>query len=548
MHNTGMTEADLLNDKKTYNIQGLEKVRERILNAVKNQTHISCVGDYDVDGASSMAILSLLLNYLGADYRIRIPKRFSEGYGLSMKIVDEITGGLMLTADNGIAAVDQVKAAKEKGVEVIVTDHHLARVDGIIPEADIIIDPEAFPETSDFDGYCGAAICYKIAEPLVQDENLLLHMKVLAGIATVADVMPLIWDNRNLVKEMLSIITNHPQKLRSGLRMLLLKGNVENPVTTDISFKIAPMLNACSRMFDEGANLAYNVLVLDEIDGIGFQSAKMAADINGINEMRKKETLKCMAYVEHQITEENLAEHSPLVVYGPEIPPGIIGLVAGKLAEKYRMPAICFADGPENLIKGSARNYGDFDIKALLDKVADKLIGYGGHKAAAGITGERTRYQEIRQALWNKCDYIQPEDLDEYLMEISINEVPHVYQELMKYAPYGEHNPMPVFKIRDIHLLPDNSGAPFRVMAVRHIKFHSQQFNVVAFDFAEKYNEIKNDPSIDENHIDCLYGTLGLNWNKGTATLQIEATGIKFRKRTVRQTAFAEMLQRACIG
>ena len=547
-HNTGMSEAELLNDTKNYRIQGLEKIRKRLLEAVKNHTHITCVGDYDVDGVSSMAILSLLLKYLGADYNIRIPKRFTEGYGLNMKIIDEITDGLMLTADNGIAAVDQIKAAKAKGLEVIVTDHHLARADGIIPEADIIVAPEAFPETSDFDGYCGAAICYKLAEPLVKDEKLLQHMKVLAGIATVADVMPLIWDNRNIVKEMLSIITNKSENLRSGLKALLLKGKIENPVTTDISFKIAPMLNACSRMFDEGAVLAYNALILDETEGIAFQSAKMAVDIDGINEMRKQKTLNCLAYVERQIVEENLTEHNPMVVYGPEIPPGIIGLVAGKLAEKYKRPAICFADGPNNLIKGSARNYVDYDIKALLDLIANKLVGYGGHKAAAGITGERSRYQEIRQALWDKCDYEAPENDDEYLLEIKSYEVAHIYQELVKYAPYGEHNPMPVFKIRDIHLLPDNSGQPFRIMAVRHIKFHSEFFNIVAFDFAEKYMAIKENPKMDENHIDTLYGTIGLNWYKGFATLQIETTGIEFRKRCNEPTAFAKILRGACNG
>ena len=179
LNNSGLTKEEFFVDEnKKYRIDNLKEVAELITDCVNKKLKITIIGDYDADGINASAIMKMAIDSIGGQVTVRLPKRFSEGFGLSEKIVDEIDSGLLITVDNGIAAIDAVKKAKDKGLIVIVTDHHLPNEDEngnkMIPDADIVIDPNAIDNSADFNGYCGAGIAYKIAEELIPDNKVLL--------------------------------------------------------------------------------------------------------------------------------------------------------------------------------------------------------------------------------------------------------------------------------------------------------------------------------------------------------------------------------------
>ena len=197
MKNTGLTEKELLNDTTEYEIRGIEKVIEVLEKAKRENIFVTVVGDYDTDGVTSSGEWDLMLTNKGIPHRIRLPKRHSEGYGLNEKIIDEIENGILITVDNGIAALSAIQKAKDKGLYVIVVDHHQPVIDTdtkeiILPNADIIIDPHAIKGQADFDYYCGAGLTYKIAEKWFGKKHYLLKKLVsFAAIGTIGDVVVL---------------------------------------------------------------------------------------------------------------------------------------------------------------------------------------------------------------------------------------------------------------------------------------------------------------------------------------------------------------------
>lgn len=198
---SGLTKDELLNPKNNPadNIVNLPQAKNMIQSAITKKLPITVVGDYDADGITASVILSLLFQALGAEVKVRLPKRFSEGYGLSQKIIDECKPGLLLTVDNGIAAVDVIAEAKKKGFQTIVLDHHIPGE--LLPDADIIVDPHIAPDKNGYADYCGAGLAYKLAQLMLSDKNILNKMSTLAAIGTVADSVPLTGDNRVIVKQ-----------------------------------------------------------------------------------------------------------------------------------------------------------------------------------------------------------------------------------------------------------------------------------------------------------------------------------------------------------
>ena len=376
MKHTGKSEAELLNDEKEYEIRGIDKVVEKLDEAVKNGTFILVIGDYDADGVTSTSQWDLGLSNKKANYRIRLPKRHSEGYGLNEKIIDEIDEGIILTVDNGIAAMPAIKKAKEKGIYVIVVDHHQPVLDKdtkeiILPEADIIIDPHAIPGQADFNYYCGAGLTYKIMEKWFGKGHWILKKMVsFAAIGTVCDVVTLTEDNRKIVKAGLeSILTR--QGRTTGLMKLMQVFSLNNRITAeDIGFSLGPAINSCGRLGDPIApEEATQSLKLLTFNG-SFDTAEiMANEIAGrnlegkvsVNEMRKKLVKEADRKAEQIIADEVMFGDAPLVVYVPEINEGIIGIVAGHLTEKYNVPSIVFTDSNKdpNVLKGSGRSVED---------------------------------------------------------------------------------------------------------------------------------------------------------------------------------------------
>ena len=249
---THMSAEEFLYPQKDPYLHGLKEAVQFVKLKLRHKVPVHIVGDYDVDGEMSTAILELALETFGGyPVHVRLPRRFSEGYGLSMKIIDEISDGLIITVDNGIAALEQVKAAKAKGLSVVVIDHHLPvrnpdTEEIILPEADYVIDPKAI-EGSMFSEYCGAGLAYRFAKALLTEEHPIMNnLLVFASIATVTDMVPLIGDNRTIVKEGLKHINQ--RDVTFGLQILLDRLKLNHVTEEDYGFLIGPVMNASGRM------------------------------------------------------------------------------------------------------------------------------------------------------------------------------------------------------------------------------------------------------------------------------------------------------------
>lgn len=489
---------------------------------VKNfkDMRVTIVGDYDSDGVTSTSILYLALKWAGfSDVVYRIPKRFSEGFGINRSIVDEINDGLVITCDNGIAQIDAINYAKEKGLTVIILDHHLPETkdDTIcLPDADIIIDPNAIKGSADFNGYCGAGLSYRFAcELLDYRKDYCYKLLGLAAIGTVADVMELKKENyvivRNGLKTLLNINTT-----TVGAYALISAYELNQHITaTDIGFKIAPTINAVSRMNDDGAMDAVKLLTFN---GAYTEAVYLATRLVEINKQRKDLQKEGLAKAMELIKEKGLEKDVPLIVYLPNIKEGIIGIIAANISEAYRVPAIVVTDAEESgMLKGSARSCGDYNIKESLDQVSEYLTVYGGHQGAAGLTLPLSNLDIFKKRLNDlskNFNYVSS-DAVYYDLEIKAKDVPACIEELKKYEPYGEGNPMPIFKVTDFQMIP-KFGSIKKVVGTNIAKVFCHTCTAFGFDMAARMEDI-NDP-ITLSFI----GKLADNYFNGNVTHQIE--------------------------
>jgi len=520
MRNIGIDSLEVVNEwyKKSnalsYHIDLLSEAAE-LIKRFKDKT-VTIVGDYDADGITSTSILVIALTRLGfSDVRYRIPKRFSEGFGISEKIVDEINSGLVVTVDNGIAQPEIIKKAKEKGLTVIVTDHHEPLVvDGkvILPEADIVIDPNAIEGSADFNGYCGAGIAYKLAVELLgkSDPQLLS----LAGVGTVADVMPLKEENYVFVRKALTYLINCATTT-TGMYALISSLTLTKHISAkDIGFKIGPCANAASRMNDDGAK---EVVELLTFNGPFEKAIPMAERLIEINEERKTAKKEGLEAAERIISDECLYGEVPLVVNVPDVKHGIIGILAGALCEKYKVPAIVVSD-IEGALKGSARSVEGYNIKNALDKCSDTLVAYGGHEGAAGLTvGNLENFKAKIQSLPESVDFV-PESVEEAFYDLVINakDIPSTIEELEKCGPFGEGNPEIVFKIEGFSTIP-KYGVYVKTMGDGSIvKIFSKNCSAIGFGLADRLKDTKTPKRYT------LYGTLSTNYFGGSVEHQIE--------------------------
>lgn len=537
--NVGMTEEEFLIPKKEYNIELLTDAANIIKSFIKNNELITVVGDYDADGICAASILKLTFNALGARFAVRLPKRFSEGYGLSEKIVDEIDNGLLITVDNGIAAVDAIKKAKEKGLTVIVTDHHLAPEDGIIPNADIVIDPNAIPNSADFNGYCGAGIAYRLAIELIGTEHKIVpKLTSLAAIATIADVMKLTDENRFIVKNGLSSMITYAGRT-TGLGALLEKCDLNEYISEkNIAFKIGPIINAAGRLADDGAITSMETLSFNS----SISKAKeMAERLYNINEERKKLKEEGLNMVRENIRENCLFGDFPMTIYVPDLPEGLVGIFAGKIAEEFHTPCFVFTDSDEEgLIKGSGRTYGEINIKELLDLNSSLIYKYGGHAEAAGISIYKKDLEEFRYSLINSIN--APDENDSnivyYDIEINADEIDKAIEELDKFAPFGSGNPEVVFYVKNFELSP-GIGGYYRTMGDReqHIKLLGTKTVAIGFDMKDKYIQMGEPKTIN------IVGTISKNYFRGKFTNQIEIVEIQdANKKAIQKSAMASLL------
>lgn len=528
-----------------YRIDGIEEACNVIRK--NHDKHIVIVGDYDADGCCATSILLLGLKAYGCrDVTFRIPKRFSEGFGISEKIVEEIpAGSLVITCDNGIAFPEVIKSARDKGCTVILTDHHLPKVDeagnAVMPDADVIIDPNAFDGSADFNGYCGAGLCYRLVRELLKrpDHPVVRQALALAAIATVADVVPLREENYVIVRKGLKMLLS-PESCTVGLTALLQELRLTDYITaTDIGFSIAPCINACSRMQDDGAENAVRLLSYDGDDG--YKASDMARRIINTNFARKDAKEKAIKAVEVSIKENGVDTSKPLVIL-TDAALGIIGIVAGYLTEKYEVPSIVLTDTGDGILHGSARSTEDFDIKAHLDKCAPLLSHYGGHPGAAGLTLKKSDFEKFTARFQSVSDDLAPAlPYREYDLEIDASEIPAYAEELMKYAPFGEGNPDIVFKVRDFQAIPiSGKYASFLGADGSTVKITDGVSDLIGFGMGDEFSKLSEPPK----KLGVL-ATLGFNYFRGAMRPQAEFSDFALPSPAIYSTSLAEMLKKA---
>lgn len=494
--------------------------------AIQDGLPVVIVGDYDADGITSTAILVKLLRHFGVTPQTIIPRRFTDGYGINETLIEGISDSLIITVDNGIAAVEPILAAKEAGNKIIVLDHHLPQE--TLPPADIIVDPHIHPEKNGYEDYCGAGLAYKLAEYLCagqtaqEKKSLFFDLLVLACLGTLADVMPLTGDNRYLVTQGLRII-NHDgwySQLSSGLRAVL--NLAQRPYDEDtIKFQIAPILNAAGRLYNAGSTSVLKALLSqDEAQATGF-----AAKMQQINERRKTLVTQCLEQA--QVAASYRADDPILIICCEGIPEGIIGILAGKLSEAYQKPAFVFSPiaSLSGILKGSGRSYGDYDLFPLLQVVAPYVETAGGHTGAAGISVAQESYEEMAaaiQAYAVEHPPAEPDDSLYYDLELREEELPLALNELKALAPYGPGVEKPVLMVRGYQLLPKGYHS-HRLMgrSNEHVKLFGTQSDAVGFHLSQTYQELGNPECVD------LLGTVGENRFQGRTTLQFQFEAIR---------------------
>ena len=511
--NTGVKANEFLKKHPEPYIHNLKEGCDLLL--CNKSKKVIIIGDYDVDGIFGSTIMELGLRKAGFDVSTRIPLRFSEGYGLSEKIIDELDNDIdvIVTVDNGIAAYAAIEKAKAEGKVVIITDHHLAPVDEegntIYPPADIIIDPTIDPE-SEYHDYCGAAVAYRFIKELLGRDNMML--KVLASIATVADVMPLTVINHQLVKEGLRLI--NANRCVPALKELLKEIELSGHITEDdYGFLIGPIINASSRLYDNGAAKVLNIMLSGDSN---FKLPWQVKYLIENNEKRKEITKECINQILPTIGEER-----PIVVFNPNMGEGIIGLVAGNLCERFKCPVIAFTRIDNGLLKGSGRSISEIHLKNVLDKINDKIVGYGGHAGAAGLTIKEDMLKEFTVAFMEACGEIPKPQKIKHDIEVIPGCIEEIVEKLNQYAPYGNGNP----KVKC--LLKSCIVEDYRVIGNEKsfmCKFSNYNIKALGFDLRETYEKITK--GLANKKVDCI-GYLSESWYKGKMEYKLEIVDIR---------------------
>ncbi len=396
--------------------RGMEEVCERILSVARGPGRITIHGDYDVDGVTSTSILVSTLRSLGAECDWFIPDRLSDGYGLTSSSVEELRRRgteLVITVDCGIGSVDEVAAAQAAGIQIVVTDHHLPGER--LPDCPII-----HPVVSDypFEGLCAAGVAYKLATALCDAAGRGATDTVggkrhptesdldLVALATVADMVPLVGENRRLVREGLRCLRESP---RVGLRALMAAASVD-PETVDagaLGFRLAPRINAAGRLYRADAGV--ELMLTDDPD----RAASIAAELDKANAERRWAERKVVEGAERarSALPPDLKDAPALILSGEDWHPGVVGIAASRMVERHFRPTILLSvDGGR--AKGSARSIPGFDLVAALDATAEHLNRYGGHKAAAGLELDADRLDAFREAfIEHAASEIEPADM-----------------------------------------------------------------------------------------------------------------------------------------
>lgn len=419
------------------------KAAKRIADAIRSGERITLVGDYDVDGVTATSIVTLFFRELNCPLTTIIPNRFIDGYGVSASVLERVDAELIFTVDNGINAFEAAEVCKNRGIDLIITDHHTPSE--ILPDVYTIVDPKLAEETYPFKEICGAQVAWLllvlVKKELGAEINMSQYLPLLA-LAIVADVMPLIGINRAMVQHGLKQMSHSTLPAFIIIREYLNKHLLS---AEDIGFQIAPRINSAGRL--EDASIALEFLTAQTSQ----KAFKQFELLNQLNDLRKS--------FEADVTEEAIAqvkeENHLLVVYGEDWNEGVVGIVASRLVQRFGRPAIVLSI-TEGRAKGSARSVGDVSIYELIKTQESLLLGFGGHKMAAGLAMPVEELEAFKKAINIEASKIDPklfipkEELIGRLSPHSIDE--NLLTLLDAYEPFGEANPRPRFLAENAYI------------------------------------------------------------------------------------------------
>ena len=512
-------------------MKDMDKAAALILEKIRASVRIRIVGDYDIDGVCSTYLLYRGLTRCGAVVDYQIPERIRDGYGINESIIRKAKeDGIdtIVTCDNGIAALEQVRLAKELGMTVIVTDHHevVRDEDGsqVLPEADAVVNPHRDDCTYPFAGICGGVVAYKLVQVLYEKNGIpeqeWKDMLEFAAIATVGDVMKLQDENRIIVRWGLKQI---PHTASVGLRALVEACGLDiyDLTAYHIGFVIGPCLNASGRL--KTAKLALELLLCEGMQQ-SARAEEMAAELKLLNEERKDMTQAGMEQAFEQVDAE-LADDDVLVVYLPDCHESLAGIIAGRVRENYNKPSFVLTRG-EDCVKGSGRSIESYHMYQALCGVQDLLLKFGGHPMAAGFSLKEENIDEFRrrlneQSALTKEDFIPKIWIDvamplEYISEALVNE-------LKGLEPFGQGNEKPQFaqknlRIRSVRAIGRNNNAVRMTVVTEQGRSMEAMVFTVADQFVEEAKQSRS--------IDVIYYP-DINEYNGNRTLQIVVRAYK---------------------
>lgn len=497
-----------------HQLKDVVKACDILEDKIHKGTRIRIVGDYDVDGVVSTFLLYTALTRCGANVDYEIPERMKDGYGININIIKEAKEAqvdTIITCDNGIAAIDQIRYAKEIGMTVVVTDHHdipFVEENGVrrevLPEADAVVNPKQPDCTYPFSSICGAVVAYKLIEVLYERFGISKEetRKLLeyAAIATVCDVMDLVDENRVIVKYGLELLKNTQNKGLSAL-MELHQINTYRLSAYHLGFIIGPCLNASGRL--ETAKIGLSLLLEQD----GAKAREIAANLKELNDKRKDMTARGVEEAIEIIESTELMQDKVLVVYLPECHESLAGIIAGRLRERYHKPAIVLTKAHEG-VKGSARSIEQYNMFEELTKCKEYLGKFGGHPMAAGLSLAEDNIEPLRNALNERTTLTE----DDFINKISIDvQMPLGYvkeelvEELELLEPFGKGNEKPIFAEKDLTIIKASIlGKNRNTLKLKVENQYGKQMDALYFNQIDHFNEYLIE-KYGNNEVDKMY-------------------------------------------
>ena len=495
----------------------MEQAVERIEQAINNNEKILIYGDYDADGITSTTILIKFFKEIGVEVDKYIPNRLEEGYGINNKALEEIKNrgiDLIITVDTGITANDQVKYANELGLDVIITDHHEPSDE--IPKAVAVIDAKRKNNQYPFNQLAGCGIAFKLTQAIsikrkLEPSKYLKNLDIVS-IGTISDLVPLVDENRVIVKLGLMLVK---QTKNIGLRKLLLKSQLKELDSTSISFGITPRINAAGRLGNQ--NDALNLFITEDAK----EAERLSEILNSYNIERQKIGNKIY---EEAISQLKDKEKNCIILGKEDWHHGVIGIVSSKITEKFNKPSIllCFEN---NIAKGSGRSVPGFDLYKAISSTKEYLLGFGGHTMACGLSLTVENFEKFKKEITKYID--ENLDISKLEKEIYIDEILTIddldiekIKELKSLEPFGEENPEPIIMYKNVEINGIRTLSENKHLKLS-LKKNDKIIDAIGFNLGELAEKCKIGDTID------IVGNIEINSFNGKDLIQIRLIDIR---------------------